>query len=606
MIWPERWTKLGTYDAKWLAERWPHLPKDFDWSFFQSAPHAQRLHHLRGDEPFEIAGAHPELAVIRGSLPGLATRCYAQHTSATGGSLREVPLRLDTVVFDTDALTLNLIWRGVLELGDYAGSEIAALFVFHSALDDPPATRNEIAAALAVASQPLEVVEDSPEAELTAANDVDAVTELEPGPAPASAAAPDKPSEPPEQAPTTEQALAAELDEMAAGASEQSIAAAKQHLPKLATLLDDPPDPQPAPTPDLSGLVEKMKAANASDEQIAQLIDDLSPPEPEPEAEPPPPEPPPPAAAEQETSVREMVIARLQAGEPFDGLDLADADLADLDFTGCSMVGAILQRSKLCRCTLDEANLSEAALDECDLTDASLRNAHLPLATVNGAVLAFANLDGAQLEYADLSGVNAKGATLRGVQAKGASLADAHLDSTSFERAQLESVDLCRATLDRAVFDEAVAPELRLYDACGTHVRFVRATLTEARGDGASLPNASFEQAHANGSVWERATLADATLHSAQLNDASFVRANCAAAVFSLADICRGRFTDATLAGASFLETDLLMAQFDGADLTDADLRGANLHGTATWRATCDGIQLDQAIVTETQIGENS
>ena len=42
-LWKQRWSKLGTYDARWQKTRWPYFPEDFDWAFFQCAPPAQQL-----------------------------------------------------------------------------------------------------------------------------------------------------------------------------------------------------------------------------------------------------------------------------------------------------------------------------------------------------------------------------------------------------------------------------------------------------------------------------------------------------------------------------------------------------------------------------------
>ena len=36
--WKSRAGKLGTYDKKWLKERFPAWPKDFDWTYFNAAP----------------------------------------------------------------------------------------------------------------------------------------------------------------------------------------------------------------------------------------------------------------------------------------------------------------------------------------------------------------------------------------------------------------------------------------------------------------------------------------------------------------------------------------------------------------------------------------
>ena len=41
----------GTYDQKWLDEKFPFLPEDFDKRYFQSAPEDQQTDTLEGGEP---------------------------------------------------------------------------------------------------------------------------------------------------------------------------------------------------------------------------------------------------------------------------------------------------------------------------------------------------------------------------------------------------------------------------------------------------------------------------------------------------------------------------------------------------------------------------
>ncbi|MDE3223923.1 MAG: DUF2169 domain-containing protein, partial [Nitrospirota bacterium] len=43
VMWPQRSKKLGTYDERWLKERWPYFPDDMDYSFFNVAPKDQWL-----------------------------------------------------------------------------------------------------------------------------------------------------------------------------------------------------------------------------------------------------------------------------------------------------------------------------------------------------------------------------------------------------------------------------------------------------------------------------------------------------------------------------------------------------------------------------------
>ena len=89
MEWKDRRAKMGSYGRRWLKTRWPYYPDDFDWSFYQAAPAAQQLGlPLRGDEPFEAAGVHPEHRELKGSLPGERPRCFGAERGADSGRLR--------------------------------------------------------------------------------------------------------------------------------------------------------------------------------------------------------------------------------------------------------------------------------------------------------------------------------------------------------------------------------------------------------------------------------------------------------------------------------------------------------------------------------------
>src|SRR5262249_8820563 len=127
--WKERWSKLGTYDRAWFKARWPYFPEDFDWTHFQAAPALQQVEHLGGDESYEISGMHRDHPPLRGRLPGLRARAFVQRTREQGGTFTEVKLVLDTASFDMDALKVNLVWRGFIEVSDEDAPEIQHVFV---------------------------------------------------------------------------------------------------------------------------------------------------------------------------------------------------------------------------------------------------------------------------------------------------------------------------------------------------------------------------------------------------------------------------------------------------------------------------------------------
>ena len=106
--WMPRREYAGTYDEKWVTERLPLLPDDFDDRFHQAAPPDQIAPgYLRGGEPVELLGCVTEgkLAFALPTLtPHFETRLRTRVESA--------PMVLDTVTVDADARRLVLLYKG--------------------------------------------------------------------------------------------------------------------------------------------------------------------------------------------------------------------------------------------------------------------------------------------------------------------------------------------------------------------------------------------------------------------------------------------------------------------------------------------------------------
>jgi hypothetical protein len=112
--WQPRASFAGTYDAAWEKSRKPLLPKDFDRRFLNAAsPGLIAPGYLQGNEPVVIANATPE-GRLAFNLPGLPPPRVVVFRKR--GSDAELELRLDTVIIDTDAMRLFLLWRGMLVL----------------------------------------------------------------------------------------------------------------------------------------------------------------------------------------------------------------------------------------------------------------------------------------------------------------------------------------------------------------------------------------------------------------------------------------------------------------------------------------------------------
>ena len=549
--WKERWSKLGTYDSRWLATRWPYFPDDFDWAHFQVAPRAQRLPHLTGDEPYSIAGADPEIPLLEGKLPGLRTRAFA--VKRGGKELTEVRLALDTAAFDMDQRKVKLTWRGLIDVTDPEAPELEAVFAFTEPLAGPRASREEALSKYLAHTAPKEV----PELPATKpAND------------PPEPAVPDP-----------------EVEQMVRDIEERE----KAILASLAAsgLGGEAP---PARKGGAEVLEEALRSSGASEEDIVAMRAAFAP------------EAPLPPEAFPHRDPRKVVKEKLAAGEPLDRENLRGADLQGLSLDGASLALADLREADLRGCSLKGAKLAGASLMGAKLDDASLEGADLSLANLLGASLARTVLRGALLKEASFLRAHAEGADLSGATGALCRMTEAVLTGASFAGADLPSLDLTKATIDGASFEGAKLADVKLYEAKGSRADFRKAEMPGARAEGADLNGALFTDVSAERSVFEAAILDGASFERAKMKESSFARAKLRKTLFGKADLREGRFRRADVRGASFVLANLTMATFERADLTLADLRGACLHDAETWHATLDHSKLDQAIVTQTKL----
>ncbi|WP_437669517.1 DUF2169 family type VI secretion system accessory protein [Sorangium sp. So ce131] len=135
--WQPRAALAGTYDEAWSKERMPLLPKDFDRRFFNAAsPGLVAPGYLRGDEPVLVENAS-SFGRLSFRLPGLsAPRCRVE--LARQGDA-PVETRLDTVIVDTDADHVMLLYRGHVALWD-GPHDVRTILVE----DDPGAVRRQV------------------------------------------------------------------------------------------------------------------------------------------------------------------------------------------------------------------------------------------------------------------------------------------------------------------------------------------------------------------------------------------------------------------------------------------------------------------------------
>jgi len=546
--WRERRRLRGRYGRGWAKKRWPALPADFDFAYFNVAPPEQRVEgYLRGDEELVFEHMHPEHAEYRTRLPGLRARVLVRDESVPRDRRdREIQMRLDTLWVDMDAEQAVLVWRGVTPVRDEYFEELTHACVLLDEIDRPRSFESCVAAferLIAVHASGGEEEVDEPEPE--------------PEPAEASSGPVDEELSGPEEAPGLD--LEEDLD---------SIPDLELDDAALASL-------DPSIREQLLAAMEAIKAEEEEPEE----------PEPEPDGwtrrrvEH--------AALEGQSLAGEDLQGLDLSGLALDGMDLSEAILHATDLSLASLRGAALASCDLTGARLEETDLSGADLTRADLTGAAAGRAILAAATLREAML-----EGAVLTGADLSGATCGGTDFASADLRGALLADAELASCVFEGATLDEADLSRASLAEATLEGASAAGARLD----------RAVLSGLRADGLSAPGASLYNVGGVGASLVGAVLDDADLRFSDLAGASFEKASLARADLS-ACVLRGTgFLKAALVGAKLVRADLFEAHLEKADLTQADLRGASLFGAETLDATIDGTVLEVTNLRRTKL----
>ena len=298
--WPCRMKGLGTYDARWLQNRWPGLPDDADWHFFNEAQPQQRLPGgLRGDEEIFLSSFGPETPEQHVRLPGVRLRLEVLRTGET--EWKGQAIAADTLWLFPVERTALICWHALVPCADEKPSDIAAarflLSPEQAASAPPPAApaANVADAHIPAAEQATAAGPSMPGMSAAGMTAAAAATTVAAGAAAASAAkagtAPDAPGStpqeaapapPPGPAPRSQAELAAnlhadleeslpEFNAVLAQAglpplTPEQIAETRQHLDRLsaeAAALQASPPPPP--------LEEQLRQAGLSEERIAAV-----------------------------------------------------------------------------------------------------------------------------------------------------------------------------------------------------------------------------------------------------------------------------------------------------------------------------------------------
>jgi hypothetical protein len=106
--WEARARLAGTYDQRWMTERAPLLPPDFDPAFYNCAPADQQLGDYRPGEEVRLTGMTPR-GRERFVLPALEVPVLF----VTRDLMNQTRARVDTIVIEPAEARVSLIARAV-------------------------------------------------------------------------------------------------------------------------------------------------------------------------------------------------------------------------------------------------------------------------------------------------------------------------------------------------------------------------------------------------------------------------------------------------------------------------------------------------------------
>lgn len=108
--WEPRLRLAGTYDEKWLEKKWPILPNNFIFAYWNGAHPDMQVPNIKGDEIFELINLSPQ-GTLKFQLPELLVFMMADYED---GEEELIPVWLDTVVIEPDTMKASLVWRAVI------------------------------------------------------------------------------------------------------------------------------------------------------------------------------------------------------------------------------------------------------------------------------------------------------------------------------------------------------------------------------------------------------------------------------------------------------------------------------------------------------------
>ena len=131
-VWPQRFSKLGTYQNEELEkDAMPLLPENADWTFFNQAPQDQWLrgNFWEGGEAYQLDNLHPHIPSFAGRIPSCRLRSFLTIHQEETKQFVEVPLSPETLWLIPHRERGILIYRGSAQILTDDASEVESVLL---------------------------------------------------------------------------------------------------------------------------------------------------------------------------------------------------------------------------------------------------------------------------------------------------------------------------------------------------------------------------------------------------------------------------------------------------------------------------------------------
>lgn len=659
LTWPQRFSKLGTYDVKWLNDRFPGFADDFDPSFFNIAPYDQHIQgFFAGDEEFTIRNMHQTKPFIQSSLPGVRPRCFINHSENDLEEFKEINMHLDTTWLFPHAEKGILIHHGQVKVSDDQARKVKQLVAAYEKIIDPIREQAHYQKALlnrldkekghihALNEKDLmaedersAIQEMMQEAEQEAGESVlsknlkrksELATEeswekvrsfgLNPEDHPAYQAEKsveitvdnldeldslreDMQKEAEEKQHVVEKRLRLSMESMGYDYDEMMLESRKKQTERSKFPAEEIIAGMREAGIDDRAKEEKVREAEKKFEQVSlkygHFFDPLFEPSPEKQKE-----------------MRTVIEAGIKNKTSFRGMEFPYVDLSGLDLREADFSEAFLEGANLRDANLSGSNLEQCMLARADLSGASVLGTQMTEVNLGKANLTDANFTGSQMDSAILYEATIDGAKFVGcrmievdcsqVQCKNADFSNADLRNSRCIESRFENVNFTGSILSQCLFFKAAAPKSNFSKTSLKETVFVEFDGRNAQFEEADLTNLrTAMRTNLQHAIFKNASLVDAYLRDTDLTGANFENANITSADLSESKLVGSRFYRAIARQAMFMNSDLsnsnmvsinlFEGSLQGAILTNTDLRGANLFAANLLNTDFSTVQLEYA-----------